>query len=289
MSKPINIVLDTTMLDTFCSCPEKFNLRFNKNKVTPVKAMPLDRGTIIHTGAEAYYKELSESHNWVKAVDELVAAIKIDGVESDLDSDMVKRCVEVMLEWSSFWRSKDESYEILATEEPFAYLLHEDENIKLTMIGKIDLLFTDYPQYERCPMDHKGYDRSSNTRRFVNQFCNYATATGSNYLIVDKIGFQTSLKPSEKFKRLPMCYDPLILEQWKQDVIKWAYIYLDCVLNNSYPRNMTSCDKYNRDCEYLEVCDASGNEAKIYKLEANFKTAEPWDVASSLGLKKEKA
>jgi hypothetical protein len=41
--------------------------------------------------------------------------------------------------------------------------------------------------------------------------------------------------------------------------------------------NETSCNKYNRLCEFHEVCDSSGNEAKIYKLEQLFVEKDPWD------------
>jgi len=282
MSK-LNIVLDATMLDTFQVCPEKFNLRFNKNKVTPVKATALDRGSLVHTGFEHYYTSLMKGMSFEESLEKMTAAIRLAGVESDLDPSICQRTLDVLTENVTYYKNTDLSYQIKAVEHPFAYELFEDEVLKIIMIGKIDLL-VDTESYVNLPIDHKSYDREYPTMRMTNQFRNYVYATNSQILLVNKVGFQTSLTAEKKYKRVPLSYDQLCLEQWKQNVIKWVYIYIDCVANDSWPLNETSCNKFNRLCEYYDVCDASGWESKLYKLETQFKTDTPWDVAKSLGL-----
>jgi hypothetical protein len=97
------------------------------------------------------------------------------------------------------------------------------------------------------------------------------------------VGLQTSLKPEEKFKRIPLSYDPVILNDWKQNVTKVImHHYLACIANDYYPMNFTSCFKFNRKCEYYEVCDSSGQEARLFKLESDFVTVSPWDVTARL-------
>lgn len=284
---PVNVALDATMLDTLMLCPAKFNYRFNLNKTTPKKAVPLDRGTLVHLGLEAYYNELVSSKcDFNTSRDKLIHVVRLAGVESDLEPAVAARCLEVLLDNVDYWRLVDSEMTIKAVEAPFIYTLHEDEDIKINMIGKIDLLI-DNKSYNNLPIDHKSYDRDYPMRRKVNQFCNYVYATGSNYLVVNKIGFQTSLKAEQKYKRPPLSYDPIFLEQWKQNVIKWVRYYLDCVVENSWPLNDTSCDKFNRLCEYYEICDSSGIEAKEYKLMTNFIDAEKWDVSRVLGSGKE--
>jgi hypothetical protein len=115
-----------------------------------------------------------------------------------------------------------------------------------------------------------------------NQFRNYCFALKSNWLVVNRIGFQKTLKPHDKFKRPRVSYDPLQFEQWKHNVVLNIMEYLTCVATNEWPMNETSCDKYHRRCEYYDVCDASGQPAKEYKLMTNFVKTEPWDVSKVL-------
>lgn len=283
---PINIVLDSTMLDTFMSCECKFNYRFNLNKVPTTKAEPLDRGTIIHIGAESYFKGIKNNIPYNERIEQLTEVIHKEWlIDSELPEEKLRYITKCFIESCEIFRDRDERMEILAVEEPFQYLLHADETMNLYMIGKIDLLVNE-PGYEKLPYDHKSYERSSPLDRKAMQFCNYSYACNSNYLMVNRVGLQTTIKPTEKHKRVPLSYDPLFHEQWKQNTIKWASRYLDCAINNEWPMNTTSCNKYNRPCEYTEVCDSSGIEAKTYKLEANFSTTKQWDVSASLGKSK---
>lgn len=283
----IDIVLDATMLDTFMSCAAKFDMRFNLNKTTVEKPYALDNGSMVHEGAEAYYKGLGKGLSYTERRIEMHKAVDYAYAfkDSDLEPSQITRVHEVLDENVAYWRSKDERMQIIAVEEAFSYLLHEDETIRLIMIGKIDMVVTD-DRYTNVPYDHKSYERDSKfaTLRKKNQFSNYANALQSNYLIVNRIGFQTSLTPQEKHKRVPIAYDPLYMEQWKANVIKWAYIYLDCAATNEWPLNDTSCDKFNRVCEYYDVCNASGETSKVHKLKM-MSTTEPWDVSKSLAYK----
>lgn len=282
---PLNVVIDATMLDTFQSCEAKFNYRFNLNKTTITKAKPLDRGTLVHNSLEAYFKHLAKDANWPAAIDALKMGLLASTHDTDLEADDINRIYEVLIETCERWKWRDLRFEILAVEEPFAYTLFEDDTIKVIMIGKIDLL-VNYENYTNLPVDHKSYERTFPLRRRTNQFCNYSFATGSNYLFVNRIGFQKSLKPEEKHVFFPLSYDPVFHTQWRNNVIHWARRYVECTATNIWPMNDTSCDKYGRICEYNDVCDTSGEEGKIFKLNVNFNTAEPWDVSQSLGEEK---
>ena len=282
----VNIVLDATMIDTFMSCEAKFDMRFNKNKIPITKAKPLDRGALIHSGFESYFNGLKSNLSFDKSLVAGIESMRSESVLTDLENDEINLYINAFSESCNFYRSRDEQMEILAVETPFSYLLHEDETIRLIMIGKIDLLVNE-PGYSNLPYDHKSYERSYPLDRKSAQFCNYAYAMNSNYLMINKVGLQKTLTVEQKHKRLPLSYDPLFLEQWKQNTIAWAYRYLECTQSGIWPLNTTSCNKFNRECEYSEVCNSSGIEAKTYKLEANFNTAEVWDVSKSLGKKED--
>ena len=292
----INIVLDTSMLDALQLCELKFHRRYNLRLVPPKKAVPLDRGDIIHVAHEEYWKVLRNTRDWVKAVDSAMVAFRVAAAKCDLDiidpmrskniTSTSSYIMDVLEQNFNFWKNEDLTYEIEAVEEPFTYELYKDDDMRILMMGKIDLVFSNR-YHVGVPMDHKSIDRDYGVRDFQNQFPNYSIATGSNIVIVNRIGLQQSLKPEEKFKRIPVSYDPLKHAQWRANTIKWVFRYWENVANNDWPENRTSCDKFNRLCEYYDVCNSSGDEAKEYKLNTFFEKDKPWDVGKALLSSKE--
>jgi hypothetical protein len=278
----VNIVLDMSQYDTFLLCPQRFDYRYNWNLDTPKKKSQLDRGTIVHVGCEVYYQALADGVKYTDAVPMALSKIREAGATaSDLEPEEVERIMDVMEEYFDYWRAEDQNLQIVAVESSFLKLLYEDEEMRIHLAGKIDLITNDN-RYTNLPTDHKSYDRDFEVLRMTNQFRCYAWVLESNYLVVDRIGFQKTLKPHEKFKRPKLSYDPLVFEQWKNNVVKNVFHYLSCIAEGYWPMNETSCDKYHRRCEYYEVCDSSGEQAKLYKLNTNFKKIEPWDVTKVL-------
>lgn len=276
------------MLDTFLTCPEKYNLRFKQRFVPVTKAAPLDRGTLIHTAFEHYYLALQSELDFKERIGLTLNAFDIAVVsDSELSDDDVNKVRSAIVTSLEVNRPLDERLEIIAVEQSFIYELFADDDIRINMMGKIDLLVNDRPNYFNLPYDHKSYERDSPLTRRTNQFCNYANAVGSNYLIVNRVGLQTSIPPEKKHKRVPLAYDELFINQWKRNVVNWIKdFYIPCFVTDSFPMNDTSCNKFNRLCEYDDVCNSSGIEAKMFKLNAHFNIAEPWDVSAVLGKKK---
>lgn len=280
MSKP-NIVMDISQFDTFRMCEEKYNYRYLLNKHPLNSAKPLDRGTLVHLACELYYEDLKNGVMYQDAVTHALGAVRTAGIDTELEVDEILRVIDVMEEYFDHWRVADQNLRIKEVEKSILYLLHEAEDWRFYLSGKIDLVFDDN-NYTNCPMDHKSYDRTYTTTRMSNQFKNYVNALNSNFLFVNKIGFQKTLKPHEKFTRVPLSFDHVYLEQWKQNVIKVIDHYVSCLADGYWPMNETSCDKFNRKCEYFDVCDSSGQDAKEYKLITMFKEGEVWDVTKAL-------
>lgn len=275
----VNIVFDMSKYDLFLLCEARYNYRHNLNIGLPGKAPQMERGSLCHVGNEIYYQALKDGKGYDAAVGMSLSKIREAGVIStDLDNDVINRCIDVMEEYYDYWRIADQGFEIQAVEQPFMFQIYEDDNVRIYLAGKIDLVTSDN-KYENEPVDHKTYDRTYEVGRMNNQFKCYALATGSNYLTVNKIGFQKTLKPHEKYIRTRLTFDPLYLEEWKQNVInKILNHYLNCVANNSWPMNETSCEKYNRRCEFYDICDSSGLPAKNWKINRDYIQVEPWDV-----------
>lgn len=278
MSK-VNIVFDMSKYDLFRLCEARYNYRHNILIGKPGKPQQMERGSLIHLGNEIYYQGLKDGKGYQDSVNASLSKMREAGVIStDLDSDIINRCIDVMEEYYDYWRIADQRFEIKEVEQPFMFLLFENDDVRIYLTGKIDLVTSDN-QYENEPMDHKSYDRTYEVGRMNNQFKCYAVATNSNYLTVNKIGFQKTLKPHEKFIRTKLTFDPLYLEEWKQNVIATLMnSYLSCVTDNVWPMNETSCEKFNRRCEFYDICDSSGLPAKNWKINSDYIKVEPWDV-----------
>ena len=282
MSK-VNIVFDMSKYDLFRLCEARYNYRHNILIGKPGKPQQMERGSLCHVGNEIFYQCLKDGSGYDYAANAALSKIREAGVVStDLDNDIINRCVDVMEEYYDHWRIADQSFEIKEVEQPFMYELFTNDEVRIFLSGKIDLITSDN-RYENEPMDHKTYDRSYEVGRMNNQFKCYAVATGSNYLTVNKIGFQKTLKPHEKFIRTRLTFDPLILEEWKENVINVIMnSYLSCVAENKWPMNETSCEKFNRRCEFYDICDASGLPAKNWKINSDYIKVEPWDVTKAM-------
>lgn len=278
MSK-VNIVFDMSKYDLFRLCEARFNYRHNLNIGLPGKAPQMERGSLCHVGNEVYYQALKDRKPYDDAANMALSKIREAGVvATDLDNETINRCIDVMEEYYDYWRIADQGFVINEVEQPFMFELFANDEVRIFLAGKIDLVVSDN-RYEHEPYDHKTYDRTYDVGRMNNQFKCYCVATGSNYLTVNKIGFQKTLKPHEKYVRTKLTFDPLILDEWKHNVINVLMNnYLACVAEDKWPMNETSCEKYNRRCEFYEICDSSGLPAKNYKINSNYIKLEPWDV-----------
>lgn len=275
----VNIVFDMSKYDLFRLCEARYNYRHNILIGKPGKPQQMERGSLCHVGNEIYYQGLKDGLGYDSSVNMALSKIREAGVVStDLDNDVINRCIDVMEEYYDYWRIADQGFVINAVEQPFMYELYVTDDVRIFLAGKIDLVTSDN-RYENEPYDHKTYDRTYDVGRMNNQFKCYAVATGSNYLTVNKIGFQKTLKPHEKYIRTKLTFDPLILQEWKENVISVLMNnYLACVAENKWPMNETSCEKFNRRCEFYEICDSSGLPAKNWAINSNYIKVEPWDV-----------
>lgn len=294
-----NIILDASKIDLFETCPARYNFRHNKNKTLPLihKSEALDKGSLAHEGLAVYFTLLGEGVHYDDRMERTLMKIReisSNPEQSNLEPEEVSRVLKAIEESCDYWRAEDEnSLEVLAVEQPFAYVLFEDDGIRIIISGKIDLLCNfkgigRNASYERLPIDHKTYSRDSMVLRKSNQFINYCSAVGSNYLVVNRIGLHSGAvknpaRAEEKFKRLPLSYDPIYIQDWKDNLTKMLLNeYLTCVAQNQWVEKPTSCNKFNRLCEYYAICDASGQDSKDNKLENEYIDAEEWDVTKKL-------
>lgn len=286
-----NIVLDASKIDLFETCPERFNYRHNHNKTLPQKAKPLDAGSLAHNGFEVYFKSLAEGQHFNDRMNSTLMKMRelsSNPDECQLEPEDAEILMSAVEQSCHYWRHEDETFEILAVEEAFARVIYEDEYIRIILTGKIDLLVNKpaigrNAGYTRLPIDHKTFSRDSEILSLNNQFCNYTDAVGSNFLFVNRVGLQKTVEPDKKFRRIPLSYDPIFLQMWRNNISRMVIQeFLACVEHDYWPMKPTSCLKFNRLCEYYRVCSSSGKQAKEFKLLTEFIDAPNWDVSAKM-------
>jgi hypothetical protein len=292
----VNIILDMSQYDLFTTCACRYDYRYNKNKATVTKAKALDLGGVMHEGFEVYFNMLKDGKPYQDRMHSALLKIKIisaDPDQSQLEPEEVDLLLKVFEQTCDYWRYEDETLEILEVERAFVYVLYEDDYVRIIISGKIDLIvnipaFRNSPRYEGIPYDHKSFSRDGEVLRLNNQFMNYCSAVNSDMIRINRVGLHDpdAKKPKpaeEKFKRITLSYDPIILADWRMNLTRVILDrYLESVRSNFWPQDFTSCLKFNRKCEYYEVCDSSGIEAKLFKLSSGFASVSPWDVTAKL-------
>lgn len=287
----LNILLDMSSFDLFETCEQKYDYRHNHLKAEDIskKSKPLDKGSLAHEGLEVYYKLLREQMNFADRMHKAIERINIfsaDPEQCNLEEPDIRTVISAVEQSCDYWRFEDEQMEILEVERAFAYILFEDDFLRIVITGKIDILVNIPPigrrsGYQLHPIDHKTYERDSEVLELTNQFQNYCVATGSFFLTVNRVGLQKTLKPEDKFQRPLLSYDKDILNQWKRNtkniILKR---YLTAVSTSEWDMNFTSCTKFNRRCEYYDICKTGDKQDKLYKLTRDFATVSPWDVTA---------
>jgi len=293
-SHKANIILDASKIDLFETCPRRYDFRHNHNKTLPLinKATALDLGSLAHEGFAVYFSLLSQEVHFAdrsEASLNKIRELSSNPDQSNLEPEQVSNLLSSFEQSCDYWRAEDENcVEVLAVEQPFLKLLYEDDLVRILLSGKIDLLANFHgiggaASYDGVPFDHKTFSRESPVLRKSNQFINYCNAVESDYLIVNRVGLQKSLKAEDKFKRIPLSYDSTYISDWRDNLTKLILNeYLTCVAEGYWPEKPTSCNKFNRLCEYYNICDSSGQDTKDRKLEDNYIDAEEWDVTKGL-------
>ena len=303
------VTLDSQILNLTSLCKRKTKYTIIDSIAPAEKAEALERGDLMHKMLEVYeglrcniarlrsdtWRDLAEAG--LVVFDEETGALvrnednkdpfnfairagRFFATKMDLGADEIEEVIYQFTEYIEYYR--DDPWETLDLESVGTKLLYEDEDLKLLYTFKIDRL----AKRERiiAPWDYKTSKKRSETSSLSNQFIGYAWATGSYYVIVDKIGFQKTLSRSERFQRIILSYDQERIDEWVSDSIYWAREYAALLRNpENAPRNLTSCDKYSG-CIFKTICEHSPS-SRDWIIERDYRVVETWDPSKVLETK----
>lgn len=298
---------DSQILNSIQSCARKTQYSFIENLKPPVKASPLEKGSLMHQMLEIYYgikgKCIADNADWIEELCS-IGLLSLNGAlpsvlnSMDWEHDrIVKLCVDAgqyystkislptevsesiiyqFKEYTSFYQH--DSWHPLAVEEVGSKVMYEDDDLKLIYNFKIDLVAEKGSII--APWDHKTSSRREEPSSMSNQFIGYCYGLNMNYIVINKIGFQKTLKPSERFQRFSLPISNARIEEWIENTIKWGKVLHQALRSNDWSMDLTSCDKYGG-CIYLPICE-SDPSLRDRKKRQDFIVGDQWDVAKLL-------
>ena len=319
------IEIDSQILNSIQNCQLKHELQFEENLAPEEKAAPLEKGDLLHKMMELYDGLMSvNALNLNADTWQLLFKAEFVGMGDFLESYKLEKnkrnIINFCLRAGQFFASKmqidtetsdnvmfqfnaycefytNDSWETLAVEEVGSKVLFENSVLKIIYSGKIDRLVQQGNII--APMDHKSSERRGSVSSMSNQFIGYCFLLNVNHIIIDKIGFQKTLKPSERFQRFILHIDQGRIDEWVENSINTILVHLDDSVTDeeeaqlyfqilrarlkSPLMNLTSCDKYSG-CIYSKVCESSP-EGRNWIKERDFIVREKWDVGSILEVK----
>jgi hypothetical protein len=295
---------DSQNLNAIQACPRKAQLQFIENLQPQTKAPALEKGSLLHNVmeiadgligncanfesdtwialSEAGLFNLSSSNDLTQGIREekvnfALEAGKFFASKLAIDSETASSVLYQAKEYYEFYKS--DPWSTLCVEEVATRIIYETDEVQVLYSGKIDRVVEQGMIH--APMDHKSSERRQDPSSLSNQFIGYCWLLGMNHIIIDKIGFQKTLKPVERFQRYILTIDDQRIKEWEENTIWWIKSYWENHLKTGhFPMNLTSCDKYGS-CTYSSICE-SNPEGREWKKERDFIIGEVWDVASVL-------
>lgn len=166
----------------------------------------------------------------------------------------------------------------LEVENVRARILYQDEDVRIMWKAKLDLVMD--TNTEIVPMDHKTMKQNRDNLSLNNQFMGQCLVTDSRKMVINKIGFQTTLKPEEKFLRKMIPYSGERLLEWQSEILPY-YAKMLLAYNDMgyFPPNFSNCEGKYGWCVFKGICEGDPEDRERI-IKENFIKGPKWDPSN---------
>lgn len=134
-------------------------------------------------------------------------------------------------------------------------ILYEDDEVRIMWKAKLDLLMDTNDGI--FPVDHKTMKQNRDTVSLNNQFMGQCILSKTRRMYINKVGFQKTLKPAEKFIRVQMNYSASRLMEWQSEILPYYSKSLLMYAETGYfPPNFSNCESKYGNCNFKSVCES---------------------------------
>lgn len=281
------LILDSQTLNAYSACGTQYYYRFIMNARRLGSNPAFDKGDLMHMMLKYHYKLIR--HNQA-ANSEMVRRIPYDEIINISQKKAEKHLLSLKLpvaegfevirsyrEYAQYYSAC--TWQILEVEKPFAKILYEDSEVRIIYSGIIDLLTN------MSVVDHKTYSRKSELVAISNQFLGYMWALGTHNIVINRIGFQKTVKADEKFLRPTLSFPQDIIDEWAKNTTRIA---LDLFRDyNDLPelqrrQNHSACvGNFGHFCEFYNICSVT-SEVRDFILQKDYVIKEEWNPTKAL-------
>lgn len=291
------IALDSQVLTNLMGCARLTNYAFNLNYHRKGgKSNSLEVGSLVHCILEFSNKALIDGKSRTDAIADGFAAGKeyieqyketnkyvLDKEHKGLTNTPesgdryiigINEVFSTMEQYFDYWKS--DSWTVIAAEETRGEVIYSDDEMEILWKAKFDKI-SDTP-YGFISTDYKTMKQRRDTLSLNNQFMGQCLLLKSRNVVVDKIGFQSSLKPEEKFLKvnIPYSMDRLI-EQRDETIPHYARMLIAYSGAEYWPPNYTHCETKYGKCDFVGICEHDRN-MRLEALGIDFEIGKAWDV-----------
>jgi hypothetical protein len=163
----------------------------------------------------------------------------------------------------------------LETEIVKGQILYEDDEVRILWKAKLDIVMDNNQGV--YPVDTKTMKQRRDTVSLNNQFIGQCLVMGTRNVFINKVGFQTTLKPEEKFERVPVSYSAPRLMEWQSEILPYYGKLLLMYAETGYwPPNFTNCESKFGKCSFFGICE-SQPDMREEELKLHFMIGKEWN------------
>lgn len=306
--KKKNLAIDASMLSTFMSCGRLFDFRYNHNLVSNSgKSNSLECGSLVHyikeyynknrisgfarnislaagfTAGQEYYfgcsdcKKLEQNEGCAQHKNDPFKGCQNTPLDSEGYLIGYNYVIKTMEEY--FLHYSNDSWVVLEAEVVKSKVLYEDDEIRVLWKAKIDEV-VETPQ-GIFSLDTKTMKQNRRSMSNSNQFMGQCCIMGTNLVIIDKVGFQKTLPPKEKFVREIVPYSSGRLLEWQSVILpREAYKLINAYETGVWDPDFTNCENKYGYCQFYEHVCSGEPSMREENIRMHFVTGKVWDPSN---------